>query len=179
MAESHQDRRAETSGAGKWVAGGVVIAGVAAALAWFGTVQIAGPARAAQSYLKSNAAKSGVVTTPSGLQYQSLREGTGPSPTASDFVLVDYEGKLVNGEVFDSTARTGQPAVFRVGEVVPGFSEGLQRMRKGGKARFVIPAALGYGDKAVGDGAIPANSVLVFEVELRDIAPPGMVPAGQ
>ena len=174
MSEGAQSRATESSGAGRWVAGGVLIAGIAAAFAWYGTAEIAGPARATTSFLKSNATRPGVTTTESGLQYQTLREGTGASPTADDLVLVHYEGKLADGSVFDSSYRTGQPAAFRVGEVVKGFGEGLQRMKTGGKARFVIPPALGYGAKDVG-GVIPANSVLIFEVELLAIAPPGAV----
>lgn len=110
-------------------------------------------------------------TTASGLQYQMLKVGTGDSPIASDTVLVNYEGRLADGKVFDSSYQRNQPAAFRLDQVIPGWTEGLQLMKKGGKARFVVPPQLAYGDRDMGGGVIPANSTLTFEVELLDIAP--------
>ncbi len=109
--------------------------------------------------------------TASGLQYQMLKEGTGEHPLATDTVLVNYEGRLADGKVFDSSYQRHQPAAFRLDQVIPGWTEGLQLMRKGGKARFIVPPALAYGDKDMGGGVIPANSTLTFDVELLDIAP--------
>ncbi|MGB3722820.1 MAG: FKBP-type peptidyl-prolyl cis-trans isomerase [Pacificimonas sp.] len=113
------------------------------------------------------------TATESGLEYQVLREGDGASPTADDVVLVHYEGSLSDGTVFDSSYARGQPAPFGVGQVIPGFAEGLQLMQVGAKYRFFIPSALGYGETGAG-AAIPPNSDLMFEVELIDIAPKGM-----
>jgi FKBP-type peptidyl-prolyl cis-trans isomerase len=114
------------------------------------------------SYLAQNAHEDGVITTESGLQYKVLEEGVGPSPTPSDVALVGYKGTLLDGKVFDENPQTAMP----VDGVVPGFSEGLQKMKKGGKYRLWIPPQLGYGEQAA--GPIPANSVLVFDVELHD-----------
>ncbi|MEH3158443.1 MAG: FKBP-type peptidyl-prolyl cis-trans isomerase [Sphingomonas taxi] len=108
----------------------------------------------------------GVVTTASGLQYKVLKPGSGAKPTDTDVALVMYEGKLLDGTTFDKSER---PTPFPVQGVVPGFSEGLKLMPKGSKYRFWIKPSLGYGDKA--SGPIPANSVLVFDVELLDFLP--------
>jgi FKBP-type peptidyl-prolyl cis-trans isomerase FkpA/FKBP-type peptidyl-prolyl cis-trans isomerase FklB len=99
-----------------------------------------------------------------------LAAGEGPTPTVTDTVLVHYEGRLADGTVFDSSYQRGQPAVFGVADVIPGWTEGLQLMRPGGKARFTIPPELGYGARGAG-GVIPPNAVLVFDVELLAIAP--------
>ena len=107
----------------------------------------------------------GIVTTPSGLRYQVMKAGEGPSPTASDVALVLYEGRLANGTVFDSTELKG-PSPLPVTGLIPGFSEGLQLMNKGAKYRFFIPAALGYGPER--SGPIPPNSDLEFDVTLVD-----------
>jgi FKBP-type peptidyl-prolyl cis-trans isomerase len=122
-----------------------------------------------EKFLAENAKKPGVKTTASGLQYEVVKEGDGPSPTATDRVKVHYTGTLVDGKKFDSSVDRGQPAEFGVGEVIKGWTEGLQLMKKGAKYRFVIPSALGYGEK--GNRMIPGNSVLVFDVELIDILP--------
>jgi FKBP-type peptidyl-prolyl cis-trans isomerase FklB len=119
------------------------------------------------TFLAENAKKAGVTTTASGLQYEVLKEGTGKKPKATDNVEVHYEGKLTDGTVFDSSVARGQPASFRLDQVIPGWTEGVQLMKEGGKTRFTIPANLAYGE--MGAGTIPPNSVLVFEVELLKI----------
>ena len=108
------------------------------------------------------------MTTTTGLQYEVLTEGTGKKPKATDNVEVHYEGKLTDGTVFDSSVARGQPASFRLDQVIPGWTEGVQLMKEGGKTRFTIPSNLAYGE--MGAGTIPPNSVLIFEVELLKIA---------
>jgi FKBP-type peptidyl-prolyl cis-trans isomerase FkpA len=108
-------------------------------------------------------------TTPSGLIFRSLKEGIGASPAASDVVKVHYRGTLQsNGKEFDSSYSRGQPASFPLRGVIPCWTEGLQKMKVGGKARLVCPPKIAYGSRAMGD-VIPANSTLVFEVELLEI----------
>lgn len=126
------------------------------------------------TFLRANAAKPGVKTTGSGLQYQVLESGpaTGRSPTRSETVKVHYRGTLTNGTVFDSSIDRGMPAVFGVGQVIPGWTEALQLMKPGDKWMLFIPANLAYGNRAVGD-KIPANSTLIFLVELLEIAGQG------
>lgn len=158
------------SGLGTWVGSGVVLAALAVGLALAGTSSVRGPAREASAFLDVNKGKSGVKVTESGLQYEILAVGEGDAPRADDTVLVHYEGRLADGTVFDSSYQRGQPAVFGVSDVIAGWTEGLQLMRPGGKARFTIPPSLGYGASGAG-GVIPPNSVLVFEVELLAIAP--------
>lgn len=117
-----------------------------------------------------SAAPSGVVTTAGGLQYQVLASGpaSGRSPTVSDSVTVHYRGTLTDGTVFDSSIDRGVPATFGVGQVIPGWTEALQLMKPGDKWLLHIPARLAYGARAVGD-KIPANSDLIFQVELLQI----------
>jgi FKBP-type peptidyl-prolyl cis-trans isomerase FklB len=121
-----------------------------------------------EAFLAANAKKDGVITTASGLQYKVLKSGAGESPKASDQVKVDYTGTLTDGTVFDSSVQRGQPAVFPVGAVIPGWVEALQLMKVGDKWQLFIPAKLAYGDQSPSP-VIPANSVLVFEVELLGI----------
>lgn len=121
----------------------------------------------AAAFLAENAKKAGVKTTASGLQYEVITEGKGARPKATDQVKVHYEGKLVDGTVFDSSVKRGEPVTFPLNQVIPGWTEGVQLMTVGSKYRLVIPAALGYGEQ--GAGPIPPNAVLVFEVELLDI----------
>ena len=140
-----------------------IIAG--AALAW----QAPGDPNAA--FLSANAKKAGVVQTPSGLQYQVLEKGAGgPTPTDTDVALVNYTGTLTDGKQFDASQ---QPTPMPVAGVVPGFSEGLKLMPKGSKYRLWIKPSLGYGDRVT--GPIPANSVLVFDVEMIDFLPEAVV----
>ena len=121
-----------------------------------------------KAFLAENAKKPGVVTTSSGLQYQVLKEGTGKQPTASSQVTVHYEGRLINGSVFDSSIARHEPATFVLNQVIPGWTEGVQLMKEGAKYRFFIPAELGYGAQEA--GSIPPNSTLIFEVELIKVA---------
>ena len=116
-------------------------------------------------YLEANAKKEGVTVTKSGLQYQVLREGTGRSPKATDKVRCHYEGTLIDGTVFDSSYRRGEPADFPLDGVIPGWTEGVQLMKEGAKYRFFIPYLLGYGERGAGS-SIPPYSTLIFDVEL-------------
>lgn len=161
---------ARSGGLGKWVGGIVVLGALGVGLALAGTSGLRKPVREANAFMTVNGEKPGVKTTQSGLQYEILAAGQGESPRADDTVLVHYEGRLSDGTVFDSSYQRGQPAVFGVSDVIPGWTEGLQLMRPGGKARFTIPPQLGYGASGAG-GVIPPNSVLVFDVELLAIAP--------
>ncbi|MGV2289947.1 FKBP-type peptidyl-prolyl cis-trans isomerase [Trinickia sp. YCB016] len=104
---------------------------------------------------------------PSGVVVEHIKEGTGPQPTASDVVRVSYRGTLANGTEFDSSAKHGGPATFPLGQVIPCWTQGLQKIKVGGKAKLTCPAATAYGDRAV--GPIPPNSDLTFEVELIGI----------
>ena len=110
-----------------------------------------------------------IKTTESGLSYKVVAPGTGANVTDTDVVKVHYTGKLINGEVFDSSVDRGEPADFSVGQVVPGFGEGLKLMKKGAKYTLYIPAALAYGNNSV--GTIPAGSTLIFDVEVLDVTP--------
>jgi FKBP-type peptidyl-prolyl cis-trans isomerase len=121
----------------------------------------------AQAYLAENETKPGVKTTKSGLQYEIQEKGKGAHPTAESKVVVHYEGMLTNGTVFDSSIQRGTPAEFGLNQVIPGWTEGLQLMKAGGKARFHVPPDLAYGPG--GTRGIPPNSVLIFEVELIEI----------
>jgi FKBP-type peptidyl-prolyl cis-trans isomerase FkpA len=116
------------------------------------------------------AAKAGdSVTTSSGLVYKSLKEGTGASPAATDTVKVHYRGTFPDGKEFDSSISRGQPAEFPLNRVIKCWTEGVQRMKVGGKAQLICPPAIAYGEKGAG-GAIPPNATLHFEVELLGIA---------
>lgn len=123
-----------------------------------------------QDFLATNAKKKAVKTTKSGLQYEVLKQTKGPKPKPSDTVKVHYEGKLIDGSVFDSSVARGEPASFRLDQVIPGWTEALQLMSVGSKYRVTLPPALGYGEQ--GAGPIPANAALIFEVELLGIEPP-------
>lgn len=116
-------------------------------------------------YRAENAKNPGVHETASGLQIEHVKEGEGKSPSASDSVRVHYTGKLIDGTVFDSSVQRGEPIDFPLNGVIPGWTEGLQLMKEGGKAILTIPPDLGYGDHGIG-GTIPPMATLVFEVEL-------------
>lgn len=120
--------------------------------------------QAGEAFLAENAKKDGVKTTASGLQYKVITEGSGKSPTATDTVMVNYEGKLIDGTVFDSSYERGEPIEFPLNQVIPGWTEGLQLMKPGAKYEFYIPSDLAYGE--VGNPEIEPNSVLIFTVEL-------------
>jgi len=124
--------------------------------------------RVGEEYLEKNAARSGVTVLPSGLQYEVVREGTGRKPKATDSVKCHYEGTLVDGTVFDSSRRRGEPAVFPLNGVIRGWTEGLQLMQEGAVYRFFIPYNLAYGENGAG-ASIPPYAALVFEVELIEV----------
>jgi FKBP-type peptidyl-prolyl cis-trans isomerase len=119
-------------------------------------------------YLAKAAKEKGAVKTDSGLVYVPLKEGAGASPAATDKVKVNYEGKLIDGKVFDASAKHGGPASFPLNGVIPCWTEGVQKMKVGGKARLVCPAAIAYGDRGAGSD-IPPGATLDFEVELLEI----------
>lgn len=148
--------------------GGLGVAAVAAfGLAWVGTGPVIAQTGSSAQFLSWNAGQPGVTQTASGLQYQMLKAGEGDSPADTDVVLVKYKGMLRDGTVFDQNER----APMEVAQVIPGFSEGLKLLKRGGQARFWIKPELGYGEREVGGGKIPANSLLIFEVELIDFIP--------
>lgn len=121
-----------------------------------------------EKYLAENAKKEGVVTLPSGLQYQVIKEGNGRKPKATDKVKCHYEGMLIDGTLFDSSIQRGEPATFPLNGVIAGWTEGLQLMQEGAKYRFFIPYQLGYGEHGAG-ASIPPFAVLVFDVELIEV----------
>jgi FKBP-type peptidyl-prolyl cis-trans isomerase len=126
---------------------------------------------AGQTYLESAAKTAGATRTSSGLLFLPVGEGSGATPTRADRVKVNYEGKLIDGTVFDSSIKRGQPAVFNVGGVIPCWSEALTLMKVGGKSHVVCPAELAYGDRGA-PPRIPPGATLVFDIELLDIVPP-------
>lgn len=132
------------------------------------------------AFQAANKAKEGVKVLPSGLQYKVLKEGTGPKPAATDSVVCNYKGSLINGTEFDSSYKKGEPATFPVSGVIKGWTEALQLMPVGSKWQLVVPPDLAYGARGAGD-VIGPNQTLVFEVELLSIAPPKPQgpPAGQ
>jgi FKBP-type peptidyl-prolyl cis-trans isomerase FklB len=120
------------------------------------------------AFLAVNKTKEGVVTLPSGLQYKILKEGTGPKPSATDSVVCNYKGTLLDNTEFDSSYKRGQPATFPVGQVIKGWTEVLQLMPVGSKWEVFVPSELGYGSRGAG-GAIGPNAMLIFEIELLSI----------
>ncbi len=120
-----------------------------------------------EKYLADNAKKEGVMVTESGLQYEVMSEGEGAKPVATDVVKVHYKGTLLDGTEFDSSYSRNEPTTFPLNRVIPGWTEGLQLMPVGSKYKFTIPSDLAYGDRDL--GKIPANSTLIFEVELLEI----------
>ncbi len=124
--------------------------------------------QAGEAFLAANKTKEGVVTLPSGLQYKSLKEGTGPKPAATDTVMCNYRGTLLDSTEFDSSYKRGQPAAIPVGGVIKGWTEALQLMPVGSKWQLIIPADLAYGNQGAGPDIGP-NSTLIFEVELLSI----------
>ena len=120
------------------------------------------------AFLAKNKENPGVITLPSGLQYEVLTEGSGKKPSLTDRVKCHYQGSLINGFVFDSSIQRGEPAVFGVDQVIPGWVEALQLMPVGSRWKLYIPSDLGYGAQGAGE-VIPPNSALIFEIELIDI----------
>lgn len=123
---------------------------------------------AGEAFLAENGKKDGVVTLPSGLQYQVLKEGNGKKPSATDQVVCHYEGTLIDGTVFDSSYQRNQPATFGLNQVIAGWTEGVQLMQEGAKYRFFIPYDLAYGERGAG-AQIPPFAALVFDVELIEV----------
>lgn len=150
-----------------WVGIGL-LAAIGIGVAFVTTHSAIVAAMSPEDYMAANGKKSSVVTLPSGLQYEVLKEGDGPKPTPADLVVVNYEGKLAKtGETFDASERHGGPATLPVAGLIPGWTEGLQLMKQGSKYRLWIPPALGYGEQGAGpNGEIPGNAVLVFDLEL-------------
>ncbi|HVP67671.1 MAG TPA: FKBP-type peptidyl-prolyl cis-trans isomerase [Anaeromyxobacteraceae bacterium] len=142
-------------------------------------IAASGQARASKEkgIVENYAKEKGAEKTASGLVYISLREGSGTSPKASDKVKVNYEGKLTDGKVFDSSYKRGQPVDFTLNQVIPCWTEGVAKMKPGGKAKLVCPPAIAYGERGAGGGVIPPNATLVFEVELLEVSPGEAAPA--
>lgn len=156
----------------------VLVIGVGAAV--IGTDRQVKMAMTPAEYLQDNATASGVVTTPSGLQYKILKEGAGPKPGAGDVVLVDYEGRLASGEVIDSSERHGGPQPLPLQGMIQGWTEGVQLMNTGSKYRFWIKPELAWGEMGA-PPKIPANALVVFDVTLNAVMPPqamGGMPSG-
>jgi len=126
------------------------------------------PLERGQKFLKENATKEGVKTTASGLQYKITKEGSGKSPKATDTVVVHYKGTTIDGKEFDSSFKRGEPATFPLNRVIPGWTEGLQLLKEGGKATLYIPSELAYGSRGAG-GVIGPDEALIFDVELIKI----------
>src|SRR6266516_4750281 len=124
-----------------------------------------------EAFLAANNTKDGIVALPSGLQYKFLQEGTGPKPAATDSVVCNYRGTLLDGKEFDSSYKRGQPATFPVNGVIKGWTEALQLMKVGSKYQVVVPSNLAYGERSMGADIGP-NATLIFEVELQDVKPP-------
>jgi FKBP-type peptidyl-prolyl cis-trans isomerase FklB len=143
----------------------IIVMGIADKLFNMKNEKAAANLKAGQDFLEANKSKPGIVTLPSGLQYEVLTEGTGSKPLATNKVTCHYHGTLIDGTVFDSSVRRGQPATFPLNAVIKGWTEGLQLMPTGSKWRFFIPPNLGYGDRQV-SAQIGPNSTLIFEVEL-------------
>ncbi|MDR3405448.1 MAG: FKBP-type peptidyl-prolyl cis-trans isomerase [Chthoniobacter sp.] len=122
-----------------------------------------------EAFLKENGSKEGVKTTSSGLQYKITKEGTGKSPKATDNVLVHYRGTLLDGTEFDSSYKRNEPIAFPLNRVIPGWTEGLQLLKEGGKAILYIPSNLAYGPSGTPGGPIGPNETLIFEVELLKV----------
>ena len=123
-----------------------------------------------EAFLAKNKLEEGVVTLPSGLQYKVLEKGEGPSPKATEQVKVHYTGSLINGSIFDSSIERGEPIVFGVNQVIPGWTEALQLMSVGSRWMLYIPSDLAYGESGAG-GVIGPNQALIFEVQLIEIIP--------
>lgn len=123
---------------------------------------------AGEKFLAENAKKEGVTVTASGLQYSVIKEGTGKKPKATDKVVCHYEGTLIDGTIFDSSIKRGEPATFPLNMVIAGWTEGLQLMAEGAKYRFFIPYNLAYGEAGAA-GSIPPYAALIFDVELIEV----------
>jgi FKBP-type peptidyl-prolyl cis-trans isomerase FkpA len=127
------------------------------------------PSEKGAAFLKENASKEGVKTTASGLQYKHLTEGKGKSPKATDTVKVHYRGTLLDGKEFDSSYKRGEPIEFPLNRVIPGWTEGVQLMKEGGKIQLFIPSKLAYGESGTPGGPIGPNEALIFDIELIQV----------
>ena len=137
---------------------------------WMLLALLASPLAWAQdATLDKAAAEKGAVKTPSGMVFRSLKDGTGPSPKETDIVRVHYRGTFPDGKEFDSSIARGQPAEFPLNRVIKCWTEGVQKMKVGGKAKLTCPASVAYGERGTPGGPIPPNATLVFEVELLGI----------
>lgn len=143
--------------------------GIADKLFQFRNEKASANLKAGMDFLEGNKQKPGVVSLPSGLQYEVITEGEGIKPLASQNVTCHYHGTLIDGTVFDSSVKRGQPATFPLNAVIKGWTEGLQLMNTGSKWRFFIPPQLAYGERQV-SAAIGPNSTLIFEVELLGVS---------
>ena len=143
--------------------------GIADKLFQFRNEKASANLKAGLDFLEANKQKPGVVSLPSGLQYEVITEGEGIKPLASQNVTCHYHGTLIDGTVFDSSVKRGQPATFPLNAVIKGWTEGLQLMNTGSKWRFFIPPQLAYGERQV-SAAIGPNSTLIFEVELLSVS---------
>jgi FKBP-type peptidyl-prolyl cis-trans isomerase FkpA len=128
------------------------------------------PGASPQAYLEKAAAEPGATKTSSGLVYRELKPGTGASPKVSDIVKVNYRGTLVDGTEFDSSYKRNEPATFPLGQVIPCWTEGVQKMKVGGKSQLVCPSSIAYGERG-SPPVIPGGATLIFEVELLGIGP--------
>ena len=126
------------------------------------------PAWSQSDFAASAAKEAGAIVSPSGLVYRSLKEGTGRAPAATDTVKVNYRGVLPDGSEFDSSYKRGEPAEFPLNRVIPCWTEGVQKMKPGGKAKLTCPPSIAYGERGAG-GVIPPNATLQFEIELLSI----------
>jgi FKBP-type peptidyl-prolyl cis-trans isomerase FkpA len=139
------------------------------ALAAFSTALLATAAGAQNATLEAAAKEAGAVVTSTGLVFRSVKDGSGARPGARDVVKVHYRGTFPDGKEFDSSYSRGTPAEFPLNRVIPCWTEGVQRMAVGGKARLTCPSSIAYGERGAGGGVIPPNATLVFEVELLGI----------
>ncbi len=152
-----------------------VSAAAAACMLASGAAYAADPAlssAANQAYLAQNALKKGVVTEPSGLQHRSIHTGFGARPAATSKVEVFYKGTLINGKVFDATEEAAGPVTFKTNNLISGWTQALELMREGDEWELVIPANLAYGTRGAGNGAIPPDQTLVFDLTLVKVLPP-------
>jgi FKBP-type peptidyl-prolyl cis-trans isomerase FkpA len=139
--------------------------------ALFVALPVLAAAQSSPATAPASGAVAGAVTTASGLVYKSLREGSGKNPTATDTVKVHYRGTFPDGKEFDSSYSRGEPATFALDHVIKCWTEGVQRMKVGGKAQLICPAQIAYGERGAGGGVIPPNATLYFEVELLAVNP--------
>jgi len=149
---------------------------ISAAIEIIGEQETARAIQAETEFLAENAKKPGITITPSGLQYEVINPGSGPKPSYDDTVLAHYEGTFISGKFFDSSYTKGVPEKFKLDEIIPGWTEGLQLMSAGSKYKFYIPSDIGYGEEGArnymtGEYIIPPYSTLIFEVELLEINP--------